>query len=258
MKELNEKELAESSELFGKHNKAVNMPNFENYKPSLWYRFKDWLDDVSPFNKYKSVKTVEEYTSMPRRDRTVWGIFYMHPHITSARQLFGHSKDRKALDEFIQKNFPIQYWLRETCFTLKVKLSVRYDKLRYFLNPRQKWLTKQIPKEWSDKTHLIPFVNFAMVTHFVEVEDAECTTNWENSGEGANQFYKELKDCYDYIKVRRPQLEKDLDASYPDEDTRTGKYGVDYAENQRLELLINKEDTKYLVWIVTNRDYFWT
>jgi hypothetical protein len=38
----------------------------------------------------------------------------------------------------------------------------------------------------------------------------------------------------------------------------TGVFEVDYAENTRLEVLINKEDTKYLVWIVTNRDFFWT
>lgn len=248
----------ESIELFQKHNKSINMPELDKYKLSTWFKFKDWLYDFNPFNRYKSVKTVEEYTSMPRRDRTVWGIFYMHPHISSAKSLFGNKKDRDALDAFIKKKFPIQYWLRETCFDLKIKLKVRYDKIRYFLNPRQKWLVKQIPKDWSDKTHLIPFVNFAMVVHFVETEDAAGFTDWENSGDGVSKFCTELKDCYDYIKNRRPQLEKELDASYPDEDTRTGNYEVDYAETNRLELLINKEDTKYLVWIVTNRDYFWT
>ncbi len=248
----------ESIELFQKHNKAINMTGVGEYKPTVWDKFKDWLYDFNPFNRYKSVKTVEEYTSMSRRDRTVWGIFYMHPHIFSDRALFGYSKDRKALDEFIKKEFPIQHWLRETCFDLKIKFKVKYDKLRYFLNPRQKWLTKQIPSEWNDKTTLIPLINFAMVKHFVEVEDANHLTNWAASGDGPAKFHEELKDCYDYIKNRRPQLEKELDASYPDEDTRTGKYEIDYAETNRLELLINKEDTKYLTWIVINRDYFWT
>lgn len=248
----------ESIELFAKHNKTIDMLNFENYKPSLWYRLKEWLDDVSPFNKYKSVKSVEEYTSMPSRERTVWGIFYMHPCIVGKDSLFAFSHQNKALEEFLKNEFTFQYWLRETCYLLKVKVKVKYNKLRYYLNPCQKWLVKQIPNEWNDKITLIPLVNFAMVTHFVEVEDAKCTTNWENSGEGANQFYKELKDCYDYIKNRRPQLEKDLDASYPSDETRTGKYEVDYAETNRLELVINKEDTKYLTWIVVNRDYFWT
>jgi hypothetical protein len=248
----------ESIELFQKHNKAVNMEGFSDYKPNVWQKFKDWLDDFNPFNRYKSVKTVEEYTSMPRRDRMVWGIFYMHPHISGPYSLFGHSKDRKALDEFIKKEFPVQNWIRETSFTLTIKFSVKYDKLRYFLNPRQKWLIKQIPNEWNDKTNLIPLVNFSMVKHFVEVEDARCITDWANSGDSANKFYTELKDCHDYIKNRRPQLEKDLDASYPDEDNRTGNYEIDYAETNRLELLINKEDTKYLTWIVVNRDFFWS
>lgn len=248
----------ESIELFQKHNKAINMEGFFDYKPNVWQKFKDWLDDFNPLNRYKSVNTVEEYTSLPRRERTVWGIFYMHPHISSPYSLFGNSEDRKALDEFIKKEFPIQNWVRETSFTLKVKLSVNYDKLRYFLNPRQKWLTKQIPKEWNDKTNLIPLVNFAMVVHFIEVEDANGITNWSNSGDTVNQFYTELKECYDYIKNRRPQLQKELDESYPNYEKRTGKYEIDYAETNRLELLINKEDTKYLTWIVVNRDFFWT
>jgi hypothetical protein len=108
-----------------------------------------------------------------------------------------------------------------------------------------------------DKVNLIPDLNFAMVVHFVEGEEALDVTDWDGTSEKHSQFAKELKECYDYIKVRRPALQEQLDNSYPNEETMTGDYNVDYAEHTRLEVLLNKEDTKYLVWIVTNRDYFW-
>ena len=140
---------------------------------------------------------------------------------------------------------------------MKCKIGRAYDWLRYKLNPSQKWLKKQIPDDWSDKTHLIPELNFAMVVHFVDGEKCFDNTDYEASGENHVKFANDLKDCYDYIKNRRPALQKQHDASYPDEETMTGVYAVDYAELNRLEVLINKEDTKYLVWIVINRDFFW-
>jgi hypothetical protein len=128
----------------------------------------------------------------------------------------------------------------------------------YKLNPRQKWLKKQIPDGWCDKVCLIKDLNFAMVVHFIDGEKCFDNTDYEGSGEAQTKFATELKDCYDYIKNRRPKLDTEYWAAFPSEETRTGVYETDYAETNRLEVLINKEDTKYLVWIVTNRDFFWT
>lgn len=76
-----------------------------------------------------------------------------------------------------------------------------YDWLRYKLNPRQKWLKKQIPDDWSDKVWLITELNFAMVVHFVDGEKCFDNTDYEASGENHAKFANELKDCYDYIKI---------------------------------------------------------
>lgn len=251
--------LTESQELFMKHNKAINMDAFKDYKPSLRYRVTEWIEDHNPFGKYQYVASAEEYANMPYSKRTVWLFWYKDPLITGdAGWPIGKKSEREKADAFVKRNFPIQFWIRGKGFSLRCKLSRLHDWISEQMNPRQKWLTKQIPKSWCDKTHLIPLINFAMVVDFVDGEDALNTTDWEASSAQADQFSKELKDCYDYIKVRRPQIEKDLEHSYPDEDKRTGVFEVDYAENTRLELLLNKEDTKYLTWIVTNRDYFWT
>lgn len=251
--------LTESQELFMKHNKAINMTGFADYKPSVWHRASEWIKDHNPFGGYLHVPSAEDYINMPYSKRTVWLFWYKEPLISGDSSWpLGKRSERVRLDDFINKNFPIQWLVRKIAFSFRCKLSRLRDWISNEFNPRQKWLTKQIPKGWCDKTHLIPLVNFAMVVDFIEGEDALGTTDWEGTSDGASKFSKELKDCYDYIKIRRPQLEKEHENSYPDEDARTGIFEIDYAENTRLELLLNKEDTKYLTWIVTNRDYFWT
>jgi hypothetical protein len=251
--------LTESQELFMKHNKAINLDGLGNYKPSVWCRVTEWVDKHNPFGGYRHVTSAEEYINLPYSQRTVWLVWYKEPLISHNNGWpFARSSEINMVDNFIKKNFPVQSWVRDNAFSFKVKISRVHDWISNQMRPRQKWLTEQIPKSWSDKTYLIQMINFAMVVDFIEGEKALDVTDWAASSAGADQFSKELKDCYDYIKVRRVQLEKEHDASYPDEDTRTGDFAVDYAENSRLELLLNKEDTKYLTWIVINRDYFWT
>lgn len=56
-------------------------------------------------------------------------------------------------------DYPFLLW-----FDAKEQLSER-------MFPRQRWLTKRIPRRWMDKTELIPEVLFATLIHFVEQED---------------------------------------------------------------------------------------
>lgn len=39
------------------------------------------------------------------------------------------------------------------------------------VNPKQRWLTRNIPRHWTDKCVLIPEVLFSSVIHFVRAED---------------------------------------------------------------------------------------
>ena len=224
----------------------------------LYYNFRYWLEDNNPFTAYISVNNAEEYMNLPRKDRTFMYFWYNQAIIIGGKRILGNKADRDAIETFLEYNFPIQYWVRENGFNLKVKLSVLYDKLRYFINPRQKWLTKQIPNEWNDKVSLIRDINFAMIVHFVEGEKCYEHTDYENSGGGHPKFAKELMECYLYIKTRRPMLDKMYWESFPDDENYTGDYLVDYAETNRLEKEIEDNDTKWLTWIVTNRGYLWT
>ena len=259
---LTEEEKAESGELFIKHNHAVNMEGFSNIETG-WCGHTDWfsnlieyIEDNNPFSEYIYVKSYEEYKNMPRCDRLVWGFWYKDAIINDDHVLLGRKVDRDAIENLNKDNYPIQYFFRKNGFSLKCKLKRFKEWASNTMRPRQRWLTKQIPNEWRDKLTLIPEVNFMFVIHFIEGERALETTDWKNSG--ATEFETGLKDCYDYIKNRRPKIQIDIENSYPDLEAKTGDYFVDYAELIRLELLLNKEDTKYLIWIINNRDHFWT
>lgn len=264
------KDMAEAiSEIFVKHNHAINMDRIRDLPSTPWYKrawfyeiksaIKEWNYDHNPFARYKYVKSAEEYISLPWKERSVWYFWYKDALITgNGVRIFGRKKDREAVEDFLRLYHPIQFFLRKKGFALRCKFYNFLDWCSHTWRPRQKWLTKQIPKGWCDKTNLIPMVNFAIVVDFVEGEDALNVTDWEASSQQASDFEKQLKDCYDYIKVRRPALEHALDNSYPDEETMTGEYLVDYADHNRIEIELNKEDTKYLTWIMVNRDFFWT
>jgi hypothetical protein len=241
--------------------RAVKMGDLERTPTwkKKWWDFRLWLEDNNPFTKYVEVSSYDEYVKLPRYKRTFLLFWYLrplfHPTGASALEFLGKKKDRNAIDTYLKYRFPVQYYLREKLY---YKAIIAYDKLCYALNPRQKWLIKQIPNEWNDKVTLITDINFAMIVHFVDEEKCFESTDYAGSSPAHAQFARELKECYNYIKIRRPILQEKHQNSYPDEENMTGDYSVDYAETHRLEKEIDDQDTKWLTWIVTNRAFLWT
>ena len=162
---------------------------------------------------------------------------------------------------------------------------------------QQDWLRKIIPYDWCDNTELIPRLMFAMLIHFVEKENglSQLNMNWDYELEHGhitqsyidkiNGIYGELRDAYNYVKTERPQLEIDLDNSYPEKlagvheffeepiidefgnksslmNTCETLYGLPfeevYRENMRIEKLIDDRDQWAMNIIVKYVNYLWT
>lgn len=168
-----------------------------------------------------------------------------------------------------------------------------YKQVSSRLNPRQKWLTKTIPRTYCDKVELIPQLLFTCLVNYVEVEEglSHLDTDWTEELKGGfiSQEYVDnvvgterlLKEVYDYIKVERPKLQLAHDNSYPELITKNGcmlddpnEYGVRYfsscemlygmsyekayAETNRLEKLIEERDQWAMKTIVEKVNYLWT
>lgn len=133
-----------------------------------------------------------------------------------------------------------------------------YDNLKCTLKPRQRWIKKHIEyKQWCDKTELIPKFLFGCVVHFVEDEKAFEVTDWVGSSERHAKFAVELHECYHYIKVTRPNLEKRLDDAY-NHVPLTGSFEEAYADVLSIEKDIEDSENKYVMWIAENKGYMWT
>ena len=173
--------------------------------------------------------------------------------------------------------------------------KMKWYNIRAWFNPHQKWLTKKIPNTYCDCVDLPWICLSEMLIHFVEVEDG-LESIWgerylddphvsEHYRSVREPVRKELEEIYEYIKNERPNLQKELDDSYPTvlvgdsmfsrfdeilkEDGKKVKsyktceelygksYQETYSEVHRLEKLIDIRDTWAMTGIIKNRQYLW-
>ncbi len=144
-------------------------------------------------------------------------------------------------------------WLR---FLYRVLNRFYYEQVSSRIWPRQAWVTKAAGRTWCDKTELIPTILFAAIVHFIEEEDCFGTTVIDEP------IASELRAVYAWAKTGRAAAYQAMDDSWhpgplfkgPADPPATGSM----EEYQRLEGVAVAQDTAYLVWIVTHRDYLWT
>ena len=149
-----------------------------------------------------------------------------------------------------------------------------YKNISCLIWPRQKWLTKKIPKTWSDKTCLIPLILYEMIVNYVEGEKCFETIVWD-SNEKDKENAEMIKTIYEWAKTGRTEWLKQIDDAYPElpkmmfdekgevfnDWFNTDKYGTyqeKYSKVNKLEKDFEFIDTTYLKWIVENRFILWT
>lgn len=144
-----------------------------------------------------------------------------------------------------------------------------------YLNPRQKWLTRQIPREWMDKCDLIPLCLFNILVDFVENEDHNLLYDYKDaSADGVIndawvseriEMNREILAVYEYIVKERNVLMVQFVEAHPefvyikmDGPLDLSTYKEAYKEVRRLEKVVSDKDTWAMTTIVKHRDYLWT
>ncbi len=149
--------------------------------------------------------------------------------------------------------------------------------IRNFFNPRQRWLTKQIPNSWVDKDWLWELCILEGIKHYVEKDDGLGDSEIWRCYYVRNQadpeypqhqkdFDKEMYQMYDLITIRLPELEEQLEEAWskvPKRDITKLPlppidYEATYGEVDRIEKEITDLKTKIMVWAITNREKIWT
>lgn len=176
----------------------------------------------------KSFDELDAQLNADRRNWGTWGYFVKH-------KLFN------------------RYWWKSVWYNFEV-----------FFNPRQKWLTKKIPRTWSDKDYIIELCLFESLIKFWEKdgEDGESSTRYQYEAsydsscwgdkasydarvEEYKTVYNSLKLAYEWAKNR--EVEEAKLAEIKD-------YVVYFQKEQEN---IDK-DTEMLQLIVKYRKYMWT
>lgn len=153
-----------------------------------------------------------------------------------------------------------------------------YDIIKPIFKPCHARLRKAIPRQWADLVSVIENINFEIIKSFYEDEYKDGYIDWSSSEEH-KAFEQWLIEAYRYITIERPILKNRLENSYPptkpldemfipftDESGRKMfqmvddgvPYEVKYKDVIHFEKTIKEKDTKILIEMIKNRDFFWT
>jgi len=206
-------------------------------------------------NKKQIVTTTEEWLKLPRSERVprkwYWPTgWYEAPFAMMIN-------DWNNWEKHIKKEYPIQYWLRESFqYTFRRYYRTIKGLKRYIINPRRRMRNAVFSVQYMDLVELVPHFHFQAIIEFVEVEKTFEVTDW--SEEGVSEKGKKLKGLYNYVKYERPFLLEKLNTAYEQIEITT-EYDLNrYNEVDTISKEIKNKDTELCIWVIQNRDYLWT
>jgi len=229
---------------------------------------------------YVEVHGVDEYFDLPKAQRERWGLYrkpfalpceWLQTRVgskTSAPK--AEKKGWKSWETEIKRRYPIQWFLREWCFSWDNPvyaffkgLYFDYREKKYvvkrFINPFYPRFRKSMPRhQYTDVCEALRKVNFALILDFWHEEMVDGCIDW-NDTNTHKDFFKRVKAAVKYIEVERPALEKKSDTALTvATDKKKGTYEERYGKHNAIEAKIAQKDTDILVWAMQNREMFWT
>lgn len=161
-------------------------------------------------------------------------------------------------------------------YSLKIKLErFWYEHVQCRIFPKQKWLTKLVPRTFCDVDTLIEDIVFACLVNFWENDNGEPSFRFQyemyddpeeyvglTAEEAAKiratnkALYDEVSEAYAWAKVRehiRKKTEEMLVAAY-----KTDKWSEVSKFYNEEEAAFIENDTRYLTTIIKYRQYLWT
>lgn len=148
-----------------------------------------------------------------------------------------------------------------------------YIAVRDLFFPRQAWAVKGMYHGWCDKPELIEEFLYRCIVNYVEEEKCFEYNDWSN-GYTYKECEKFIRECYEWITIRRPELCRQIQQIISDAYDSVAfeswlKKGGEYTGNKKtydeiypnldkLEKELDEADQKYLTGIVKWHKYFWT
>jgi hypothetical protein len=229
---------------------------------------------------YVNITSVDEYFSLPSEQRERWGLYRKPLSLpcewlstrTGAKvgTIKADKKGWKSWNKEIKSRYPIQWFFREWFFSwenpvyaLIKGIYFDYREKKYtvkrFFNPFFPRFRKCLPRHtYSDISEAIRKVNFALVLDFWHEEIVDGLVDW-NDTEGHRSFISGMKKAVKYIEQERPKLVSQADAALTvATNKKKGTFEQRYAKHDAIEKKIDEKDTELLVWVMQQREMFWT
>ncbi len=147
-----------------------------------------------------------------------------------------------------------------------------YYRIRDYCAPRQRWLYKKLPRNFTDLDNIFEITIVEGIIFFVEQDGG--LNYFEESQKDPEypawqkEFDFELKKKYEQCKIELPRLQKEFDAAWEKvphvnldsilKSVRKDDFIFKYSEVNKLEKQIKDLQTEIMIWAVQNRGKLWT
>jgi hypothetical protein len=228
--------------------------------------------------KIPSIKVydTEAYFALPLSERT-WKGLYKVPYSLPSEMFSPEEKGWNTFYEQIKKQFPIQYFFRQWLFSLDNPLILFYKcyiswslrdfkfAIKNFIKPCCPRWRKVLPRhQYKDITQIIPESYFALILDFYYEEVLDGFVDWD-ADETHRKFKKELIKHVQWIEKGQAQLREKLDKALSEATENRIKdkngnvnYKATYRKYNTLEQKMKKQVDEILIWVINNREGFWT
>lgn len=152
--------------------------------------------------------------------------------------------------------------------TIPYKIRHIFDEIRWWWNPRQKWLIKKIPNSWVDKDTLWEICILEGIKHYVEQDgglDFADSHKPCDYPEWQKEFDIKVRFYYEMITKKLPELKRQMEEEWKKvphfslkDINKKVDYNKIYGKIDRLEKEIHDLKTEIMVWAVTDREKIWT
>lgn len=207
-----------------------------------------------------NIKSVEEYFSLPKKEREYFG-FYKTPLFLPSEMFTLNVKGWGSFYEEIKKQYPIQWFFREWMFSsenpiyflLKIQCYMRYLNFKYavqnFIKPSFPRWRKTLPRhKYSDISEVFVDSNLNLILDFYHEEVSKGYIDWEYD-ESYKTFHSTLVSYVKWIEEEKVEISNKMDNCLLERQ---------FADYNNLEEIIKNKESEILKWFVDNRDFFWT
>jgi len=210
-------------------------------------------------NKKQIATTTEEWLKLPRKERVPCKWYWPTGWYEAPFAMIMNDWDN--WEKHIKKEYPIQHWLRENFqYTFRHYFRIIKGLKRYIINPRRRMRNAVFSAQYMDLVELVPHFHFQTIIEFVEVEKTFEITVWtgEEVSQDTVEKGKKLKELYNYVKYERPFLLEKLNMAYERVEITDITDETRYSRVDAIDKEIKDRDTELCIWVISNRDLFWT